>query len=191
MFGLDHAGALGDAGDGDRRAADRRPAARPPWARVSVVMIASAAASPVVGAQVGDAAGSAGLDAVDRQRLHDHAGGERQHLRRLRSRARAPARRRSRARARRPSSPVPALALPVLMTSARIAGVLRQVLRGTRCTGAAQKRFCVNTPATAAPSSSAISSRSLRLALRMPASAMPSRRRHRMQGSAGFGRRTG
>ena len=52
------------------------------------------------------------------------------------------------ARARtRPSSPVPALALPVLMTMARMSPRAR-CSRHT-CTGAAQKRFWVNTPATA------------------------------------------
>ena len=60
------------------------------------------------------------------------------------------ARRSARARAS-PSSPVPALALPVLTTSARIgcAGQRRCSLQ--TITGAAQKRFCVNTPATVAP----------------------------------------
>jgi hypothetical protein len=53
-----------------------------------------------------------------------------------------------RARAR-PSAPVPALALPVLMTSARMPSwsASARCSRQT-CTGAAQKRFCVNTPAT-------------------------------------------
>ena len=43
------------------------------------------------------------------------------------------------------------------------------------CTGAAQKRFSVNTPATALPSSSAKTTRSRRLALRTPAMATPMR----------------
>ena len=43
-----------------------------------------------------------------------------------------------------------------------------------RITGAAQKRFCVNTPATAAPGARRITSRSLRFGFRMPAMAMPS-----------------
>ena len=47
--------------------------------------------------------------------------------------------------------------------------------RGTTCTGAAQKRFCVNTPADrGALVDAARPSRSLRLALRTPASATPS-----------------
>ena len=62
--------------------------------------------------------------------------------------------RRTRApRARSPSSPVPALALPVLTTRARMPRRPRAGARGTACTGAAQKRFGVNTPATAAPAS--------------------------------------
>ena len=79
----------------------------------------------------------------------------------------------ARARAR-PSAPVPALALPVLMTMARIAWPPSKCSRQT-CTGAAQKRFCVNTPATVVPSSSRNTVRSLRLALRTPASATPMR----------------
>ena len=55
-----------------------------------------------------------------------------------------------RARAR-PSSPVPALALPVLTTMARTAAPACRCWRQI-CTGAAQKRFCVNTPPTLAPS---------------------------------------
>ena len=78
------------------------------------------------------------------------------------------------ARARtRPSSPVPALALPVLMTMARMSPRAR-CSRHT-CTGAAQKRFWVNTPATLAPGSIRTTVRSRRLALRMPASATPMR----------------
>ena len=79
------------------------------------------------------------------------------------------------ARARtRPSAPVPALALPVLMTIARMPAPRARCSRHT-CTGAAQKRLRVNTPATLAPSSSRNTVRSLRLALRMPASATPMR----------------
>src|SRR5574344_961797 len=74
----------------------------------------------------------------------------------------------------RPSAPVPALALPVLMTKARICAPACRCSRHT-CTGAAQKRFCVNTPATLVPSSSKNTVRSLRLALRIPASATPMR----------------
>ena len=73
----------------------------------------------------------------------------------------------------RPSSPVPAFALPVLTTMAR--GALPEA----RCflqrmTGAAQKRFSVNTPATVAPGAMRMSSTSLRSTLRTPAMAMPS-----------------
>jgi len=69
---------------------------------------------------------------------------------------------------------VPAFALPVLTTSARIA--LPPDLTAARFalltwTGAAQKRFFVNTPATVAPSASFITSTSLRFGFLMPASA--------------------
>jgi hypothetical protein len=73
----------------------------------------------------------------------------------------------------RPSSPVPALALPVLMTIARMSP-LSKCSRHT-CTGAAQKRLRVKTPATLAPGSINTTVRSLRLALRTPASATPMR----------------
>ena len=43
------------------------------------------------------------------------------------------------------------------------------------CTGAAQKRFCVNAPPTLAPSSSSSTVTSLRPALRMPACTTPIR----------------
>ncbi len=74
-----------------------------------------------------------------------------------------------------PRSPVPALALPVLTTSARIG---YEASRFSRCslamiTGAAQKSFCVKTPATFAPSCSLITSRSRRPGFLMPASATP------------------
>jgi hypothetical protein len=77
----------------------------------------------------------------------------------------------------RPVSPVPALALPVLITSARIGlppapAAARLAL--LTWTGAAQKRFFVNTPATVAPSASRITSKSLRLGFLMPACAKPS-----------------
>ena len=78
-----------------------------------------------------------------------------------------------RARAR-PSSPVPALALPVLIISARMSG--RPCRRSRQiCTGAAQKRLLVNTPPTLVPASSSITVKSLRPALRTPASATPMR----------------
>ena len=79
-----------------------------------------------------------------------------------------------RARAR-PSAPVPALALPVLTSSARTAEPCARCSRHS-CTGAAQKRLLVKTPATAAPSSSANTTRSRRLGLRTPAIATPMRR---------------
>jgi hypothetical protein len=75
--------------------------------------------------------------------------------------------------AARPGSPVPALALPVLTTMARMPAPAARCSRQT-CTGAAQKRFCVNTPATVLPSATRTTSTSLRLALRIPASAQPS-----------------
>src|SRR5262245_31052292 len=69
-----------------------------------------------------------------------------------------------------PSSPVPALALPVLTTSACTA--FFTFLRA-RTTGAAQKRFCVNTPATVVPGARRITSRSLRPGFFTPAIATP------------------
>ena len=53
----------------------------------------------------------------------------------------------------KPSSPVPALALPVLISRARMPTPAARCARQT-CTGAAQKRFRVNTPATDDPSTS-------------------------------------
>jgi hypothetical protein len=79
----------------------------------------------------------------------------------------------ARARAR-PSWPVPALALPVLISKARMAEPLARCCRQI-CTGAAQKRFCVKTAPTALPSSSSMTAKSLRAALRTPASVMPQR----------------
>ena len=77
---------------------------------------------------------------------------------------------------RMPCSPVPALALPVFTTKARIplpvwATQSKWALQS--CTGAAQNRFCVNTPATCVPGLSVITKTSLRLAFFIPASAMP------------------
>ena len=72
----------------------------------------------------------------------------------------------------RPSAPVPALALPVLTSSARVPVPEARCSRQS-CTGAAQKRLRVNTPATEAPSSSAMTIRSGRFGLRMPALATP------------------
>src|SRR5262245_12020692 len=69
-----------------------------------------------------------------------------------------------------PSAPVPALALPVLTTSARTSFLTCSF---ARITGAAQNRFCVNTPATCEPGARRITSRSLRPGFLMPAIAMP------------------
>ena len=91
------------------------------------------------------------------------------------------------ARARtRPSWPVPALALPVLITMARMPCPAAKCSRHT-CTGAAQKRFWVNTPPTAVPSSNSTTVRSLRPALRMPASVTPMRTPGTGCRSAGLG----
>ena len=73
-----------------------------------------------------------------------------------------------------PSAPVPALALPVLTTSARMPAPLSRCSRQT-WTGAAQKRLVVKTPATLDPGASASTTRSSRLGLRMPARATPRR----------------
>src|SRR5688572_10972849 len=69
-----------------------------------------------------------------------------------------------------PSAPVPAFALPVFTTSARTP-FFKCCLASS--TGAAQKRLRVNTPATVAPASSLMTSRSLRPALRIAAIATP------------------
>src|SRR5467141_1695117 len=71
-----------------------------------------------------------------------------------------------------PVFPVPALALPVLTSSARGDSPETRCSLAT-CTGAAQKGFCVNTPETRVPSASVMRSRSLRPAFRIPASATP------------------
>ncbi len=72
----------------------------------------------------------------------------------------------------RPSAPVPALALPVLMRIARTPAPAARCSRHS-CTGAAQNRLAVNTPATDAPGSRTTTVRSLRLGLRMAALAVP------------------
>ena len=73
----------------------------------------------------------------------------------------------------RPRSPVPALALPALTTSARTdsarARCSRQIV-----TGAAQKRFCVKTPAACVPGARLTSTRSSRDQFLMRAAAVPS-----------------
>ena len=85
-----------------------------------------------------------------------------------------------------PSLPVPALALPVLTTSARTRG------RPARCsfattTGAAQKRLRVKTPATRLPSASRIRSRSRRPGLRISAAAVPNSTPRTARNDAGSG----
>jgi hypothetical protein len=141
--------------------------------RVSVVMMPWAASAQAAGCSAASAAGrpasmrSTGsvsmITPVENGRTCSS----------LRSISRAVAAQVRRARAR-PSAPVPALALPVLMSSARMpwpwpaAKCSRQT-----CTGAAQKRLSVKTPATELPSSSANTTRSRRLALRTPAMAVP------------------
>ena len=72
-----------------------------------------------------------------------------------------------------PSSPVPALALPVFTTSARIPLPAARCSRAT-ITGAAQKRFCVNTPATVDCAAICMTSKSLRLGFLILASVVPS-----------------
>ena len=75
-----------------------------------------------------------------------------------------------------PCSPVPALALPVFTTSARIPLlVLATQSKWARhsCTGAAQNRFSVNTPATCVPGLRVMTKTSLRLAFFIPASVIP------------------
>ena len=65
----------------------------------------------------------------------------------------------------KPSSPVPALAHPVLTSNARIPFFWpKNSLH--KMTGAAQKRLSVNTPAARLPSANVITSTSLRLGLR-------------------------
>ena len=91
----------------------------------------------------------------------------------------------------KPLAPVPALALPVLMTMARIC-VSTAVVTCCKCsrhtcTGAAQYLFWVNTPATALPSSNKMTVRSLRPTFRTPASAMPRRTPGTAKMCAGLG----
>ena len=60
-----------------------------------------------------------------------------------------------------PAAPVPAFALPALTISARMPPVCARWRRHT-CTGAAQNRFCVKTPAAVVPGSNTASSTSSR-----------------------------
>lgn len=61
-----------------------------------------------------------------------------------------------------PSSPVPALAQPVLIISARMPDSFFKCSLQRR-TGAAQNAFCVNTPETLEPSAIVTNSKSFRL----------------------------
>ena len=72
----------------------------------------------------------------------------------------------------RPCSPVPAFALPVL--TSKYFGVVLAKCALAMVTGAAQKAFWVNNPATVLPSAISITTRSLRPGVFMPALAMPS-----------------
>src|SRR6266581_233319 len=85
-----------------------------------------------------------------------------------------------------PSFPVPALAFPVLTMNAR-RDLPEARCSFATCTGAAQKRFCVNTPATRVPSARVMRSRSLRPAFLIPASATPSFTPLTGRRSSGFG----
>ena len=72
-----------------------------------------------------------------------------------------------------PRSPVPAFALPALTTSARSCPLAARCLRHT-ITGAAQKRFRVNTPAATVPGSQTTRSTSLRSHFLIRPAAAPS-----------------
>src|SRR4051812_45387506 len=85
---------------------------------------------------------------------------------------------------RTPSAPVPALALPVLTMSARTSFFR---LFFAMITGAAQKRFCVNTPATVVPGARRITRTSLRFGLRTAAMAVPSSTPGTGWSESGFG----
>ena len=85
-----------------------------------------------------------------------------------------------------PASPVPALALPALTTSARTRPSPSRCRRQTM-TGAAQKRFRVNTPAATVPASKAATSRSSRSHRLIFAAAVPSRTPGTGSKSAGAG----
>src|SRR5574340_141422 len=143
-----------------------------PLATMSVVMIACAASLQWAGARSAWAAGSAGriLSTGSGSRITPVENGSTCSAPMPMIPATASQVRRARSR---PSSPVPALALPVLITSARISALARCCLH--RMTGAAQKRFCVNTPATRLPGASSISVMSRRPGFLMPAEAMPRR----------------
>ena len=115
---------------------------------VSVVMMASAARAQLSARGVGDGGRQAGLDAVDRQRLHDHAGRKRQHL--LRRDVQL-ARQRDAGGARARQAVLAGAGIGVAGVDHHRANRRSPAARCSRhtCTGAAQKRFCVNTPPTA------------------------------------------
>ena len=141
---------------------------------VSVVMIASAASAQWSGRASASAAGSAASmrSCGSVSMITPVENGSTCSGRQPSSRASAAQVERARAR---PSAPVPALALPVLMRSARMLSPAARCSRQS-CTGAAQNRFAVKTPATRAPGSSTTTVRSRRFALRMPAMAVPRER---------------
>ena len=77
----------------------------------------------------------------------------------------------------KPRSPVPALALPALTTSARKllpVACCRAMFSRQTITGAAQKRFCVNTPAATVPGSQRTRRTSSRVHFLIAAAAAPS-----------------
>ena len=129
---------------------------------VSVVMMPSAALNQLSAFRFAMAAGRPATTLRQRQRFQDHAGRKRQ----------APAGRRCRAGARLPSQVARAFARPCLAgAGVGVAGIDDQRadrfaaggltaarLAWLTWTGAAQKRFLVNTPATVAPSASFITS---------------------------------
>jgi hypothetical protein len=130
----------------------------------------------------------AGRPAIRRstgKRFEDHAGREGQHLAVIDSQQLAEGGA-GFGRRLQPCSPVPALATPVLMTSARMSLPSSRWRRQT-CTGAAQKRLLVNTPATRQPGSRASTVRSCRSGLRMAAAATPRRTPATGQSSVGGG----
>ena len=136
-------------------------------------MIASAASCPAVGPRIGQGRRQAGLDAVVRQRLHDHAGGKRQHLL-----GRKPSRAAERgagasAPAPGPSAPVPALALPVLTRMARSLCAGGQVLAAQLHRRGAEAVGGEDAGDRCARDRASTTVRSRRLALRMPAMAVP------------------
>jgi len=127
---------------------------------------------PVVKAQVCDAAGQACGNLANRQRLHDYRPVENGRIcDRLAASRPASAAQVVRASCM-PCSPVPAFALPVLITRARMPSGCERCSRAT-ITGAAQKRFLVTTPATRVPSLSLHYQQSLRFSRLIPASVTP------------------